>query len=72
MICVAARAPQKLKKLATLTTAVVVPDTFTIVPIQIDKINCARNTILLTIATSVPSPRTWVPAIAPPVASTSN
>lgn len=36
---VAAMAPQKLKKLATLTTAVVVPDNLTIVPIHIDKIN---------------------------------
>lgn len=39
IILVAAMAPQKLKKLATLTTAVVVPDSFTMVPIQIDKIN---------------------------------
>lgn len=39
IILVAAMAPQKLKKLATLTTAVVVPDILTIVPMQIDKIN---------------------------------
>lgn len=39
IICVAAMAPQKLKKAATLTTAVVVPETLTIVPIHKDKIN---------------------------------
>lgn len=51
-------APQKLRKAATLTTAVVVPVQDTIVPIQIERINCARKTIELTIATSVPSPLT--------------
>lgn len=39
MTCVAHIAPQKLRKLAVDTTAVVVPDHFTIVPMQIDKIN---------------------------------
>lgn len=49
-------APQKLKKLAVEITAVVVPDHFTIDPMHRDKINCAKKTILLTIAISVPSP----------------
>lgn len=56
--CVAEMAPHKLKKLATATTAVVVPDHATIEPIQIDSINWARNTILLTMAMSVPRPLT--------------
>lgn len=72
MICVADMAPQKLKKLATETTAVVVPDHATIEPMQIDRMNCAKNTMLLTMATSVPSPRTCVPNFASPSTSTSN
>lgn len=72
MICVAHIAPQKLKKLAVDTTAAVVPDHVTIEPIQIDKINCAKNTMLLTMATSVPSPRTCVPIFGSPSLPTSN
>lgn len=72
MICVALIAPQKLRKLATLTTAVVVPDQITIEPMHKDSTNCARNTMLLTMATSVPRPRTSVPTIATPVASVAN
>lgn len=57
IICVAHIEAQNAKKLAIDTTAVVVPDHFTIEPMHIDKMNCAANTILLTIAMSVPSPR---------------
>lgn len=60
MTCVAAMDPKKARALATLTTAVVVPDIDTIVPMQRDRINWARNTMLETIATSVPRPRTWL------------
>lgn len=72
MICVALNAPHKLRKLAIETTAVVVPDHFTIVPIQMDKMNCAKKTILLTIATSVPRPRICVPTCSSPSAFNSN
>lgn len=72
IICVAQMAPQKLKKLAVDTTAVVVPDNVTIVPIQIDKMNCAKNTMLLTIATSVPSPRTCGSGFGAPSVPSSN
>lgn len=61
MTCVAEMAPQKLKKLATEITAVVVPDHVTIVPMHNDKINCAKKTMLLTIAISVPSPLICAP-----------
>lgn len=61
MICVAAMAPQRLKKLAIETTAVVVPDNVTMVPMHSDKMNCARKTMLLTIAISVPNPRICAP-----------
>lgn len=56
IIWVAQQAAQNAKKLATETTAVVVPDQVTIDPMHIDRINCAKNTMLLTIAISVPSP----------------
>lgn len=72
MTCEADSAPQKLRKLATLTTAVVVPVHNTIDPIHRDRINCAKNTILLTIAISVPKPRSSVPSFAFPSAVTSN
>lgn len=72
MICVALIAPQKLRKLATLTTAVVVPDQITIDPMHKDRMNWARNTMLLTIAMSVPRPRTSVPRIASPDALIAN
>lgn len=57
MTCVAHIDAQNAKKLAIDTTAVVVPDHLTIDPMHIDRMNCAKNTILLTIAMSVPSPR---------------
>lgn len=63
MTCVADIAPQKAKKLATEMTAVVVPDHVTIVPMHIDKMNCAKNTMLLTIAISVPSPLICAPCV---------
>lgn len=59
--CVAEIAPQRLKKLATETTAVVVPDHVTIVPMHKDNINCAKKTMLLTMAISVPSPLICAP-----------
>lgn len=65
MICEAEIAPQNARKLATLTTAVVVPVKDTIVPMHIERINCARKTMLLTIATSVPNPRIWVVCATP-------
>lgn len=71
MTCVAQIAPQKLKKLAIDTTAVVVPDHMTIVPMHKDKMNCAKNTMLLTMAISVPNPRICASCVFEPV-STSN
>jgi len=49
-------APKKASAVATLTTAVVVPDTLTIVPMHMERMNWARKTILETMATSVPKP----------------
>lgn len=72
MICVADIAPQKLKKLATLTTAVVVLVTETMVPIHNDNINCAKNTMLLTMAISVPKPLSSIPSFGVPSAVNSN
>lgn len=72
IIFVAVIAPQKLKKLAILTTAVVVPDMLTIVPMHKERINWAKKTILLTIAISVPSPRTLDPNLDEPFPSSSN
>lgn len=72
MICVALNAPHKLRKLAIETTAVVVPDHFTIVPMQMDRMNCAKKTMLLTMATSVPRPRTCEPTSSSPSAFSSN
>lgn len=57
MTFVAESAPQKLRKLATDTTDVVVPDQVIIVPMHIESTNWARKTMLLTIAMSVPRPR---------------
>lgn len=57
MTCVAHIDAQNAKKLAIDTTAVVVPDHLTMDPMHNDRMNCAKNTILLTIAMSVPSPR---------------
>lgn len=65
-------APQNARKAATPATAAVVPAQLTILPMQIERVNCARNTIELTIATSVPRPRTWLVRMLPPPASVSN
>lgn len=56
IIRVAQIAAHNAKKLAVETTAVVVPDHVTIDPMHSDSMNWARNTILLTIAISVPRP----------------
>jgi len=72
IIRVADKAPQKLRKLAVLITAVVVPDIFMIVPIHKDKRNWAKKTMLLMIATSVPNPRNPDPSFAAPLLSNSN
>lgn len=72
IILVAAIAPHKLKKLAVATTAVVVPDIRTIVPMQMERKNCARNTMLLTTAISVPKPRALELKLGVPVPSSSN
>lgn len=50
-------APQNENMLAALTIAVVVPDMLTMVPMNMDRMNWAKKTILDTIATSVPKPR---------------
>lgn len=65
-------APQAAKELATPTTAVVVPDKLTMDPRPHERINCAKNTIEETIATSVPKPRTSPLCIASPSALTAN
>lgn len=49
-------APKNASAAATLTTAVVVPDTLTIVPMHMERMNCARKTMLEIMATSVPKP----------------
>lgn len=49
------------KILATTTTAVVVPLMDTIMPMQRDNKNWAKNTTLDTMATSVPKPRNCSP-----------
>lgn len=66
------KAPQAAKVLATPTTAVVVPETLTMVPRPHESINCAKNTIEETIAMSVPNPRTSPLCIASPSAVTAN
>lgn len=65
-------AAQNAKKLAVETTDVVVPDHVTIVPMHIDKMNCAKNTMLLTIAMSVPSPLICALSVVFSAASTAN
>lgn len=72
MTCVALIAPQKLRKAAVLTTAVVVCVIETICPINKDKMNCARKTIELTIATSVPMPLFSAEYLDSPVSESSN
>lgn len=59
MICEAQIEPQNARKLAIQITAAVVPDHLTSEPMHSDKMNCARNTMLLTMAMSVPSPLIW-------------
>lgn len=63
---------QNANVLATLTTEVVVPESETMVPIQIDNTNCARKTILETIAISVPNPRTCPQFLSSPSGVNSN
>lgn len=72
MTCVAQIEAQKAKKLAIETTAVVVPDHLTIDPMHSDRMNCAKNTMLLTMAMSVPRPRICAPFCGLVAASSSN
>lgn len=72
MTLVALIAPQKLKKAAVPTTAVVVCVIATIWPIMHERMNWARNTIELTIATSVPMPRFSPEYFDSPVSESSN
>jgi len=65
-------APHKPRMAAKLTTVVVVPKKLTIYPIHMERMNCARKTMLLRIATSVPSPRSCVPCETPPSLTASN
>lgn len=51
-------APQKLRTEAATMTAVVELTILMIEPMERDKMNWAKKTILLTIPTSVPMPRT--------------
>ena len=52
-------APQKASTEAAHTTAVVDPTADMMEPMHKLRMNCARNTMDDTIATSVPSPLTW-------------
>ena len=72
MTRVAATAPHRARDEATATTVTVEPTTLMSVPMHMESMNCARNTMELTMATSVPSPRSCVHATAAPLASTSN
>ncbi len=54
----AVTAPQKLRNEAATITATVDPDAAMIDPMDRERMNCARNTMQLTIPTSVPMPRT--------------
>jgi hypothetical protein len=69
---VATMAPHKLRMAAVLMTVVVVWKMLTIDPIHMERMNWARNTMLLTIATSVPSPRSCVSHLASPSLVISN
>ena len=51
-------APQKLKTEAETMTAVVELTIRMMEPMERDKMNCAKKTMLLTMPTSVPMPRT--------------
>lgn len=62
----------KARKLATTTTAVVVPDRVTMLPMHMERMNWAMKTMLETTATSVPSPRIWPPVSALPSAESPN
>lgn len=57
---VALIAPRKLKIAAATTTVTVLSTRSIMEPRNVERINCARKTILLTTATSVPSPLTWM------------
>lgn len=72
MTRVALIAPQKLKKAAVPTTAVVVSVIETICPITQERMNCARKTMELTMATSVPIPRFSPEYLDSPVSDSSN
>jgi hypothetical protein len=72
MTLVALIAPQKLKNAAVPTTAVVVCVMATTCPMMHERMNCARNTIELTIATSVPIPRVSPEYFDSPVSESSN
>jgi hypothetical protein len=65
-------APHKPRMEAILTTVVVVAKMLKMYPIHTDRMNWARNTMLLKIATSVPSPRSCVPCVTPPSLVSSN
>lgn len=65
-------AAKKLRMDAALTTVVVVPNRLTKYPINMERMNCARNTMLLTMPTSVPRPRSCVPRSASPFLATPN
>ena len=64
--------PQKLNTAAETTTAVVLPAAETMEPIDEDRINWAKKTMLDTRATSVPRPRTVVEDWRVPLASSEN
>ena len=59
---VAQTEPKKLKIAAIKMTATVLPVASTTEPAKVDRTNWAINTILLTMATSVPRPRMLVSA----------
>ena len=53
-------AARKLKMAAATTTVTVLSTRSIMDPRNVERINCAKNTILLTTAISVPRPRTWI------------
>lgn len=65
-------APQKARNEAIAITATVDPTALTMEPMNMDRMNCARKTMLLSMATSVPRPRSCVPTLAWPSAVASN
>lgn len=64
--------PQKLSTAADTMTAVVLPEAEMMEPIDEDRMNCAKKTMLDTSATSVPRPRTVVEDWRVPLASSAN